>query len=95
MPVVQNEPSFITSTDPGMDIFSASSPSLNTANEGGGGSPEPPSDAAADAASVTARRKTVASEEKAAMGADDGGIAEGRADVMGRCERECGMRIGS
>ena len=52
--------------------------------EGGGGSPEPPSDAAADAASATARRKAAASGEQAAMGADDGGIADGRADVIGR-----------
>ena len=105
MPTMQNDPSFITSTDPGRDIFSVSSPSLNTALEGGGGSPEPPSIhrmrgrptlcRAADAASATACRKAAVGEEKAAMGADDGGIAEGRADVMGRCERECGMRIGS
>ena len=37
----------------------------------------------------------VGGKEKAAMGADDGGVAEGRADVIGRYERECGMRIGS
>ena len=50
-----------------------------------------------DAVMIKAPRSggKVGGKEKAAMGADDGGIAEGRADVMGRCERECGMRIGS
>ena len=89
MPVMQNELSFITSTDPGNDAFSASSPSLSTAFEGGGGSPEPPSDAAADAAANTASRNSSDGEEKATLRAKAEGIAPGRADVIGRFGREC------
>ena len=94
MPVMQNELSFITSTDdrsPGIDTLSASSHHHSTPPSKAEVAPpnEPPLDAAADAAAATANRRSSVGEEKATLGTKAEGIAPGRADVIGRFGREC------